>query len=123
MSKTSITKEQIHDLQRLLTQRYSQLSKHVDGGLHAETRKEISITVQSDADRTTADQDADDAIARVERDVNELSAIEAALSRIRNGSYGICSDCASFIDFPRLVAHPTASRCLTCQESFESKRK
>ncbi len=121
MAITSITPEQIRDLQTLLKQRHSALSQQVERGLHADTRKEISITKPSDADWTTADQDADSAIARVERDANELKSIERALATIDQGTYGICVDCESPIDYPRLVAHPTAMRCLVCQKKNESK--
>jgi DnaK suppressor protein len=123
VSTKSITPEQIHDLQRLLTQRYAVLSRQVDSELHAETQKEVSITTPSDTDWTTADQEAGNQIARVERDANELTSIETALRSIRKGTYGTCIDCGSFIDYPRLVAHPTAARCLMCQEKKESKAR
>jgi DnaK suppressor protein len=123
MSITSISSEQIHDLQLLLMQRYSTLHKQVDVELHVETDNEVSITTQSDSDWTIANQETDDAIARVQRDADELVSVEAALRSIRNGTYGSCCDCGGSIDYPRLVAYPTATRCLPCQEKFESRNK
>jgi DnaK suppressor protein len=49
------------------------------------------------------------------RERPELQEIEAALSRIRDGSYGICIDCAGEIGRARLKADATATRCLACQ--------
>jgi len=39
----------------------------------------------------------------------------AALKRMEDGSYGICP-CGNWIDPDRIIAHPEASRCRTCQE-------
>jgi DnaK suppressor protein len=45
----------------------------------------------------------------------ELRAIDAALKRIAAGTYGICIDCGARIAEKRLVAVPTALRCVTCE--------
>ena len=45
----------------------------------------------------------------------ELRAIDAALKRIAAGTYGICIDCGAPIPEKRLVAVPTALRCVTCE--------
>ena len=49
------------------------------------------------------------------RERQELQEIEAALARIRDGSYGICIDCGGEIGRARLKADPKAKRCLACQ--------
>jgi RNA polymerase-binding protein DksA len=41
-----------------------------------------------------------------------LSEIEAALKRIENGTYGICTACGKEIGFERLEAYPWASLCI-----------
>jgi DnaK suppressor protein len=121
VSSLLVTPAQIADIKRLLDQRFLLLSMQVDRELHAESPSEIAITTPSDADWATSDQLADDQIARAERDTHELSAVEDALSRIRNKSYGTCVDCGADIDYLRLLAHPTASRCLVCQENTEHR--
>jgi RNA polymerase-binding transcription factor DksA len=57
----------------------------------------------------------------VTRDIGELGEVEAALSRLADGSYGTCSDCGAAIGWPRLNAQPTAERCIACQEKFEAR--
>ncbi len=121
MSSPSITLEQTNDLQRLLNQRYELLSRQVDRELHSDSATQVSITTPSDADWITADQASSDQIARVERDAHELASVETALASIRKGTYGTCISCGNFIDYPRLVAYPTAVRCLSCQETLEAK--
>jgi hypothetical protein len=49
----------------------------------------------------------------------ELLAIEAAVDAIDTDAYGTCIDCRGAIGFTRLLALPTARRCLACQEYAE----
>jgi len=46
----------------------------------------------------------------------ELVAIEAALDRVADGSYGRCLECAEPIADKRLAAVPTATLCIDCAE-------
>ena len=55
-------------------------------------------------------------LARV---VRELALIDAAYERLANGSYGACVDCVGPIAADRLLAHPEAARCASCQALFE----
>jgi DnaK suppressor protein len=49
-------------------------------------------------------------------DVEVLRDIDAALRRLRDGSYGVCMDCGIEITKKRLEAVPWANFCVTCQE-------
>jgi DnaK suppressor protein len=49
----------------------------------------------------------------------ELRLVDAALERIKAGTYGQCLDCAQAIPAARLQAAPEASRCIACQEKLE----
>jgi DnaK suppressor protein len=53
---------------------------------------------------------------------SELAAVQAALRRIDEGSYGQCEDCDRDIGRERLLAQPSAGRCLACQERAEGRR-
>lgn len=53
------------------------------------------------------------------RYANEIKDIEAALMRIADNEYGMCRDCGRAIHFKRLLAYPTAKRCLACQRLYE----
>lgn len=54
-----------------------------------------------------------------EREMAELTAIDAALSRVQAGTYGECTDCGIAIAPARLQATPEAARCIACQEKQE----
>jgi RNA polymerase-binding protein DksA len=43
--------------------------------------------------------------------------IEAAIQRIDNGTYGICSKCGKMVDEDRLIARPYVSMCIDCQRA------
>lgn len=49
-----------------------------------------------------------------------LGKIDLALSKIANGSYGICIDCGKAIPRERLEAKPSVSLCLACQSQHEA---
>lgn len=60
-------------------------------------------------------------IAEVRHALAELEEVDAALARMRAGTYGECSDCGEPIALARLSAYPTAMRCVACQERYEKK--
>ena len=48
-----------------------------------------------------------------------LKAIDEALDRIKEGTYGVCAVCSSPINHRRLLAVPNAKLCIRCQEVKE----
>jgi DnaK suppressor protein len=51
-----------------------------------------------------------------------LAEIEAALSRMDAGRYGICQACDAAIPIERLEVLPMAALCLNCQHARDPKR-
>jgi RNA polymerase-binding transcription factor len=47
--------------------------------------------------------------------------IEAALARIRQGTFGVCEGCGDDINPRRLDALPWTQYCLRCQEGFKRR--
>ena len=50
---------------------------------------------------------------------NTVRRIEAALSRIEEGTFGVCAECSEEIPIRRLEALPWTDSCLHCQEQRE----
>jgi DnaK suppressor protein len=50
---------------------------------------------------------------------NLLMAIEEAFNRMKDGSYGACTNCGNVIGEKRLQAVPWTSFCIDCQELQE----
>ena len=72
-------------------------------------------------DRAVSDWVRDVGIAQALRENAELHAVEAALRRIDDESYGECVDCGEMIPPARLEANPAAARCVPCQERVETR--
>jgi RNA polymerase-binding transcription factor DksA len=53
--------------------------------------------------------------------VRQLRALEAARRRLADGTYGRCVACGRDIEIDRLIAHPAAERCLSCQDGHERR--
>lgn len=55
-----------------------------------------------------------------ELEARELSQIERALLRIKQGTYGVCELCQKKIPVARLNALPYSTTCIECQREMES---
>jgi len=55
-------------------------------------------------------------LALRERNEQHLAAVEAALARLDDGSYGACARCGRPIAQERLDALPWAAHCIDCQK-------
>ncbi|MFZ9936974.1 MAG: TraR/DksA family transcriptional regulator [Luteolibacter sp.] len=53
-------------------------------------------------------------------DRNLILKLDHALQRLEKGSYGICEHCDKAIPSERLMAKPSASLCITCQELMDN---
>jgi RNA polymerase-binding transcription factor DksA len=52
----------------------------------------------------------------------QLSLVDDALTRMREGTYGTCVDCGKTIAPERLEALPEAARCIDCQRRVDRGR-
>ncbi len=82
---------------------------------------------QQDAEATPQDsaEVSEQLVSRTDS-TSELSAVEseladvlAALARLGAGTYGLCVDCGEPISDERLLAVPSAERCVDDQRQFE----
>ncbi len=73
------------------------------------------------ADRAVADLLGEVDQAEMTRDMNELREYEAALERLKAGTYGECVDCGEPVRVERLEASPAAARCINCQTAWETQ--
>ena len=79
--------------------------------------------IQENDDWGVADGLAELDIAEARHALAELAAVDAALQRLAAGSYGQCSDCGEPIAAARLLAYPTATRCIDCQQQYETRHR
>lgn len=58
-------------------------------------------------------------LSLIESDGDTLAKIDVALSRIEEGSYGVCEECGAKIPKQRLMALPYATMCVKCAARSE----
>jgi DnaK suppressor protein len=79
----------------------------------------LADRVRDAEDESVADLIVDLDLAEIDRDLEELRDVEAALARIQQRTYGTCISCRGAIPYERLTAYPTAKRCHRCQRVHE----
>lgn len=81
---------------------------------------ELDQTRQGRLSRMDAMQQQAMAQANLSNSRLRLAAIEAALRRIDDGSYGECRECGEPISVARLDARPEARLCIGCESAAET---
>jgi len=83
----------------------------------AQSRVPAAGGLQGDMiDQANADAEAELQIHLHRTDGRLARAIEAALARIKHGTYGVCEVCKQPISAARLEAVPWTRRCRECKE-------
>ena len=59
----------------------------------------------------------------INRQIKLVSKIDAALKRIKNGTYGFCEETGEPIGLKRLIARPIATLSISAQENHEKEEK
>jgi RNA polymerase-binding transcription factor len=100
----------------------SQLLRSVQKDLQEgrETQKDEGMDTY---DVASESRDREINLALKDRDRDKLQAIDDALSRIDDGSYGVCESCDSDIAEGRLEALPFTRVCVNCQAEREKEAK
>ncbi len=75
------------------------------------------------ADHSREEMNFLDKVAFGFRDANQLRKVRGALKKIEDGSYGECVECGEVIRSSRLLANPTSTKCIYCQEDEERTNK
>ncbi|TAM96263.1 MAG: TraR/DksA family transcriptional regulator [Rhodanobacteraceae bacterium] len=118
---TKLTQEQIKHLTRSMDARFANEMEEIRA-VTERARNQRDEGVSADwidaalADATLA---ADDAV--IDQDAQDVRDIIAARARLAAGTYGICMDCGEAIAYERLLAYPTAKRCIHCQRLHEQE--
>ncbi len=118
----ALTQAHRTELERAMMRRREVLEaeSHADADkLREDVFSETAGPVADLGDEATADLISDLENAELSRDLDELEEIDAALLRLREGRYGICTDCGGEIALARLRREPAATRCLDCQSAHE----
>ena len=75
------------------------------------------------ADMATDNFDREFTLGLASTEQQTLNAIDVALHKIEEGTYGICEDCTKSIPQKRLIAMPYGRLCIKCQETEEKNKR
>lgn len=118
----ALTDAQIEQFRSRLQERLQQLREGVREEVQrsdSEHFTDVAGEVHDPEEASVAHLVIDVDLASIDRHVNEIRDIEAALLRIGRDEFGICVDCEQPIPLARLEANPTADRCIACQTDLE----
>lgn len=112
--------DSINKLHKSLLKRREALARAINGDLSLlrDQRRDGSGDVL-DAAADTVQGEINSRLLEVESD--ELQAIDAAIQRMKDGSYGTCQDCGKPIPLKRLQAVPYVVDCIDCRRAAEKR--
>jgi DnaK suppressor protein len=117
MTNKTVPEREDAEMQRRLLERSGELRADIQRELRKdddEHSNQLADSVADSGEQSVADLLVDVDLAEITRDLEELRDIEAALSRMAHGVYGVRVDCAAQIDRARLHYAPSAARCVPC---------
>jgi DnaK suppressor protein len=118
-----LTQSQLANIATQLQSERKALLEQIRDQLHGESehaqRLDRLTQLKDPGDYSVADVLQDMQLELLDRETEHLRAIEDAEVRIQKGTYGQCIDCGTRIAAERLLAQPTATRCMDCQEIYE----
>ena len=95
---------------------------------HTQKTKTEGLTLSSDdladeVDLASSELNQGMTLRLKDRERSLLQKIELALSKIEQGTFGICDGCEEPIEPKRLEARPVAEFCIRCKEAQERQEK
>jgi RNA polymerase-binding transcription factor DksA len=79
----------------------------------------LHVYLADEVDPAEASEELADEVAWLGHEATTLRQTDAALRRMAAGTYGTCTRCGAAIPLERLLALPSADRCLACQAAAE----
>jgi DnaK suppressor protein len=113
-------------LQQMLMRKRQEILKEIEGSLGQSLTEDQQRRLESArdvGDQALMDLDRELGISLMEMRNRRRQAIDEALTRLNEGTYGICAECGIEISERRLEAVPFAKLCVECQAREELLEK
>ena len=83
----------------------------------ASIKQDVTKSHSGDSAEQAQERENDEVVDAIGNETAQsIRGIQAALARIDDGTYGVCSRCGEDIGEARLRAVPEATRCVNCAE-------
>lgn len=113
-------------LQRMLLAKRQEIMREIEGNLGQSLTEDQQRRLESArdvGDQALMDLDRELGISLMEMRNRKRQAIDEALMRLNEGTYGICAECGIEVSEKRLEAVPFAKLCVQCQSRQELLEK
>ncbi len=113
-------------LHRMLMEKRQEIMQEIGASLGQSLTEDQQRRLESAmdvGDQALMDLEQEMGISLMEMRNRKRQLIDEALSRLDEGTYGICADCGVDISEKRLVAVPFAKLCVECQSQQELMEK
>jgi DnaK suppressor protein len=117
--KMSLLREQLLERKRKL---WREVKGQIKSGL-GESYQDLLATARDEEDQAQVNLLEETQFSLIEPKRQELVAIEEALQRLENGTYGECEACGKNIEPRRLEIMPQTALCRDCQSQKEKIAK
>lgn len=123
---TLMDAEKMAQLREKLLDRKRKLWREVKGQIKTglgESYQDLLATARDEEDQAQVNLLEETQFSLIEPKRQELFAIEEALQRLENGTYGECEACGKLIEPRRLEIMPETALCRDCQSQREKIAK
>ncbi len=121
-----LDQKQIEHLATMMNERWAREFREIRSLFSAMDEERQRVTLGGSIDEASDDallvklSAVDDPL--IQQNLQDVRDIAAARQRIAAGTYGECTDCGADIAYERLLAYPTAKRCIDCQREHEKRK-
>jgi DnaK suppressor protein len=113
--------EQIEYFRQLLSGRIEQLLS--DAGKTVSEMTDDNVNLPDITDRASLESERNFELRIRDRERKLLKKLNDALSRLDEGTFGICESCGGKISEKRLMARPVTTLCINCKKKQEEQEK
>ncbi len=120
--KAKDRKDSPADARETLLNMHKELLVKRSAGPNAGAASVAGAEIGDELDLASDQRDRELSMLLTHRGRKKLLAINEALDKIKEGSYGICEECGEQIGAGRLKVVPLAKHCVECQGKIEEER-
>jgi len=108
------------------TEQLNDWRKDIEGGLNTSMQsmhREEQASFPDPTDQATMESDRDFDLRIRDRERRLIRKIDQAMSRIKDGTFGMCESCGGQISIKRLQARPVTTLCIDCKTAQEIEER
>lgn len=114
-----MNKKKVEEYRKILNNQLASL--YVGGDKAIATLQDMKGSPADPNDRASLETDRGFELRIRDREQKLMKKIKDALSRIEDGTYGVCEECGNPIEEPRLKARPVTTQCIECKRDAEAR--